>query len=715
MGDNPELKLEIVLDDGTVRKAFARIQNESKNAGKKSGDDFGKAFNSSFSAIELTGANLAANAISSISNELRLMAGQSIQAYRSFSRGVAEVNSILPQNEKLTVASTEALVSYSQLYATSAQQQAKAYYGIVSAGIKGTDKQLKVLNQSNKAAIAGLVDINTSARSLVSTMNAYSQSGLSARDVSDVLFVSVREGQTTFGELADSIARVSPLAASAGLELSEMAGFLAFITKAGVTTSEAVTGLRSIIAAIVKPADEAAKFAKKLGIEFNVTALRSKGLAGFLDDVKSATKGNESQLARLFPRVQALTPVIQTVNGDFGDLKRILDETARSAGATNTAFKEIAENADFQAKQIESSYNRALQSLGKDLNFVTTTAKSVFANLFGQNARSAEKDLININKRITELQNQLRSNNNEPVSILQSIFGKNSEEEEEKRISRVTAEINRLISERERLSGILNAERDSFGPEAPDNSALEAERARAIAELQALRSAQAEYEEIARSVAPENTTSFFEAFSNQFGEAYNNLNLEDKKKQFAAFEKSMQSFAKQTKKAMIAGFASSVGNAFSAFGAALVNGENALDAFLDSFLASIGQQLVQQGTAFILQGIGWSANPATPGSGAGLIAAGTAMTVFGGALSAVAGGGAPSTTANSQGGIESGNFTNTDIDLQNDIDEERLEPETKVSINIQGDVLDSDETGLRIAKILEDASLNNNIKVLGAA
>ena len=81
----------------------------------------------------------------------------------------------------------------------------------------------------------------------------------------------------------------------------------------------------------------------------------------------------------------------------------------------------------------------------------------------------------------------------------------------------------------------------------------------------------------------------------------------------------------------------------------------------------------------------------------------------------MAGGGAPSTTANSQGGIESGNFTNTDIDLQNDIDEERLEPETKVSINIQGDVLDSDETGLRIAKILEDASLNNNIKVLGAA
>lgn len=46
MADNsPQLQLEIVLDDGTVKKAFARVVTESKDAGKKSGQSFLAGFN----------------------------------------------------------------------------------------------------------------------------------------------------------------------------------------------------------------------------------------------------------------------------------------------------------------------------------------------------------------------------------------------------------------------------------------------------------------------------------------------------------------------------------------------------------------------------------------------------------------------------------------------------------------------------------------------
>jgi TP901 family phage tail tape measure protein len=708
--DNPELKLEIILDNGSVQRAFARVTSESNKAGAKSGNGFKKGFEGGFSALNLTGATLAANAISNITSEIRQMASESITAYRSFSRGVAEVNSILPDNAKLTDASRESLLSYSQLYATSGQQQAKAYYNIVSAGVRGTAKQLSVLQQANQASIAGLTDIDVSAKALVSTMNAYSLSGVTAKEVSDILFVTVREGQTTFSELSASLGRVSPLAASAGLELSELAGFVGFLTKAGIETTEAITGVRGILTAIVKPSVEAAANAKKIGLEFNAASLKSKGLAAFLRDVTKATGGSSTELAKLFPRVQALTPILQATGGRFSDLTRILNETSKAAGSTKKAFDEISKNADFQARLVESSYNRVLNKIGRDLSDFALIAKSAISSAFSTSATDATRDILRLNDRISNLQEQLRSNNGS-TSFLEGIFGKG---EEEARLKRVSREITRLTEKRSQLQAVLSSTQPSFGPEAPDPDAQAARRAQIAADLLSIRSAQGEYEKLVESTRAVNLSDFWANFTQGFNQSFKDVNIEDKKKQIEEFKKQIVSFGKQTRKALIGGFAASVGNAFSAFGAALVNGENALSAFLDAFLAAIGQQLVQQGTAFILQGIAISANPYTAGAGVPLIAAGAAMATFGGVLSAVTGGGAPSNGSNGSSDFGSSNLGDDSLDLEGDL-EERAEAETKVSINIQGDVLDSDETGLRIAKILEEASLNNNIKIIGVA
>lgn len=168
---------------------------------------------------------------------------------------------------------------------------------------------------------------------------------------------------------------------------------------------------------------------------------------------------------------------------------------------------------------------------------------------------------------------------------------------------------------------------------------------------------------------------------------------------------------KTVAKALVGGIANAASSAFSAFGAALVNGENALAAFGDALLAAFGNALIQQGTGFILQGIAQSI--AGFGSGAPLIAAGAAMATFGGALTAL-GGGSAGVTSTGAGAVAPGIGVNPNQDQfsQTNI-EEREEPQTRVAINIRGDVLDSDETGIRIAKILEEASLNENVRVVG--
>lgn len=141
---------------------------------------------------------------------------------------------------------------------------------------------------------------------------------------------------------------------------------------------------------------------------------------------------------------------------------------------------------------------------------------------------------------------------------------------------------------------------------------------------------------------------------------------------------------------------------------ALVAGENVFKAFGQAALGLVADFAIQAGKIFVATGIAQLALFKTPAAsilaGAALIAAGTvAKSFFGGGSGGDAG---------SAAGVSSGPLP-TQPEFSAPEPEERLDPETRVSINIQGDVLDSDETGLRIARILEDASLNENIRITG--
>ncbi len=120
---------------------------------------------------------------------------------------------------------------------------------------------------------------------------------------------------------------------------------------------------------------------------------------------------------------------------------------------------------------------------------------------------------------------------------------------------------------------------------------------------------------------------------------------------------------------------------------------------------------IQLGETLIFTGLGIEALKSLGGAaaiaaGVGLIALGTILKSFSGE-----GGGAD---AASTGGADTVASAITDA---SEVDElaEPEEPDTKVSIVVQGDVFDSSETGLRIAQILEEASLNENVKVTGFA
>lgn len=172
----------------------------------------------------------------------------------------------------------------------------------------------------------------------------------------------------------------------------------------------------------------------------------------------------------------------------------------------------------------------------------------------------------------------------------------------------------------------------------------------------------------------------------------------------AEANKKITKFAQDSGKQLRTGIAQAAGKAFAEFGAALVNGENALEAFTKSFLKSIGEQAVALGTRFILEGTAYLFAPGYQALAAPLISAGAALAAFGGAIGALtsqgdSGGGGGS--AIQPTGTEQA-FTNTTEELASPETETVTRPSTNVSINVQGSLVQQEELGQFITNTLNE-------------
>ncbi|APH14440.1 phage tail tape measure protein, TP901 family, core region [Clostridium sporogenes] len=215
---------------------------------------------------------------------------------------------------------------------------ADTQYDAISSGV-AANESIQAAVTSAKLAKAGFSDSNSSLKILTSTMNVYGLTGQKAmQSISDKLLVTQNLGVTTVGELANSMGSLTPIAKSAGASIDEMLAGMASLTKNGLKTEEAVTSLKSVFSSVIKPTSEASKTAQQLGIDFSASALKSKGFAKFLEEIKTKTGGSTETMGKLFGNVNALSGALVLTGKGFGDFNTSLDAMKNSAGLTDKAF-----------------------------------------------------------------------------------------------------------------------------------------------------------------------------------------------------------------------------------------------------------------------------------------------------------------------------------------------------------------------------------------
>ncbi|AGN30431.1 tail tape measure protein [Synechococcus phage S-CBS4] len=253
-------------------------------------------------------------------------------------------------------------------FGSTAPEQANALYSIISAGAATSASAVSLLTEANKLAVGGVTDVATAADGLTTVVNAFGIASENAGQVSDALFVGMRAGKTTIAELSRTLGLAAPLASEMGVSVDELVGSVAALTKGGIRTSIAVQGMRAVLAAVAKPTKEAADTAKALGLEFNSAALQSKGLAGFLDDLREKAGGNQDELAKLFGGVEALVPVMALMGTAGQSFNEILEQMKEKSGAAAEAVEKMERSLGFKTRQASALLGEAILTLGDALS-----------------------------------------------------------------------------------------------------------------------------------------------------------------------------------------------------------------------------------------------------------------------------------------------------------------------------------------------------------
>ncbi len=303
----------------------------------------------------------------------------SAKAAMTFESAVAKVD-IITKGALGAENITRGLIDTSNELGTAVGNLAEAQYQAISAGIEAADS-LTYTAQATKAAKAGYADVTTVVKGSTSVVNAWKMSAGEIPGMFDKLILSLDLGKAELNDLSNQLGQITGLAPQLGVSFDEVLASTAALTMSGQQTSSAINGLKNIMAGVLKPTAEAKEQAKALGLEFDAAALRSKGLAGFLEEVMAKTGGSEEKFAKLFGSVEGLSSALLLTGGAADAFKSNLQQLSNAGGTVDRVLTRIGQT---QADKFQKSWNKMLNTairFGQALSPVVSMIGDAFEKL----------------------------------------------------------------------------------------------------------------------------------------------------------------------------------------------------------------------------------------------------------------------------------------------------------------------------------------------
>ena len=296
------------------------------------------------------------------------MAKKGVTAFMELETGMAEVFTLMPEaSKKARDQMTSDLRAFSTEMGVATNESAPALYQAISAGVP-KDNVFTFMEEAQKAAVAGVTDLQTSVDVLTSVVNTYGADTMSAKKASDIMFTAVKEGKTTFSELSANMSDVAPIASSMGIEFSNVAAALSTMTSQGTPTSQATTQLKQAMAELSKEGSKAGTaFRDVAGKDFQTFITEGGNLQEAMALMETAAKDNGTTVSNMFGSIEAGQAALALTGKGAIKFKDDLKEMETSAGATGEAYDTMDATMARSMKKLSVLANDVFQEIGKKL------------------------------------------------------------------------------------------------------------------------------------------------------------------------------------------------------------------------------------------------------------------------------------------------------------------------------------------------------------
>jgi TP901 family phage tail tape measure protein len=296
----------------------------------------------------------------SLSNTLTNAAGAALQAVSSIPRTISQFDTARAAVSTLGVNTDElgrnlANLSRELNNNVSQVELMEAAYDVASSGFSDAASNTEVMRAAALLATGGFTDLQTAGDGLTSVLNAYGLSAEDATKVTDSIIQTQNDGKIVAGEYAREIGRLAPTAKASGVSLEELNAAISGATAQGVPVGSTFAGIQQAIVSILKPSQDASKYAKELGIEWNASALQAKGLGGFLQQLVEKGAASSESIIRLTGSTEAQTALMPLLNDGLEKYNQFLDNQRTSAGAAASASEKATATIDGSLKRLQNT------------------------------------------------------------------------------------------------------------------------------------------------------------------------------------------------------------------------------------------------------------------------------------------------------------------------------------------------------------------------
>lgn len=263
-----------------------------------------------------------------------------------------------------------------------ATDTAKAMEELARGGLK-YEQVLAAIGPSSDIAIAGQMDLATSAHIASAAINTFGLSASEIPMIGDSLAKAANISNAEISDLGLALTYVGPVAAGAGLSLTETAAGLAALGKQGIIGSKAGTSMRSALMSLQSPTEANAALMEKYGISVQNANGELKSLPQIAQSVTNGLKKTRTEaekidvLNRLFGKYgssfgrilggqtgKGIDYFIDQLKGAQGEAKKL---AAQALSPLERSFIELKGAAENFAIEFGDAIAPALQTLATSL------------------------------------------------------------------------------------------------------------------------------------------------------------------------------------------------------------------------------------------------------------------------------------------------------------------------------------------------------------